>query len=46
MKIALIFAATFGSLAAAASAQAAPHRHRGHQVCHIQHHHRVCHWVR
>lgn len=46
MKIALILVSALGSLAAAVPAQAAPHHHRGHQVCHIQHHHRVCHWVR
>jgi len=26
-------------------ASAAPHR-KPHQVCHVDHHHKVCHWVR
>jgi hypothetical protein len=45
-----IFAATAAiAMLAAGIASAAPYHnrhHRGHQVCSVRHHHRVCHWVR
>jgi hypothetical protein len=37
----------FAGLAALAPTIASAAPHRGHQVCHVDHHHhRTCHWVR